>query len=77
MTDHTSLTRRNKRRKSRYSEWLTSGQAAKELGFCRRTLLKWCRDGKIAFKKTTTGRHLIHEDEIARVKFLYEKREVF
>lgn len=46
------------------SEYLTTGQAAEELGVSAETVRRWVKAGLVPALVTPGGRHLIHRDNL-------------
>jgi len=49
-------------------DWLTIRETAGELGMNQRTLYTWVSRGRVKTIAISGGRHLVHRNEINRIK---------
>lgn len=50
------------------TEWLSSGEAAREIGVAVETLRRWEREGKITPTRTLGGHRRFHRDDLSTLR---------
>ncbi|GIU74763.1 MAG: hypothetical protein KatS3mg004_1850 [Bryobacteraceae bacterium] len=62
----------------RHEHWITTGQAAKLLGVSRQTVRRWCRSGRLEWRRFDDSSHIrVSRLSIERILERLERLERF